>query len=210
MATEAQITANQINAQSSTGPKTESGKARSSRNAVKHGLRSQDFVVAPEDTEEFEELRDNLRKQMNPPSGLGDVLFTKLLEAAWNQCRCRRAEAALRNELGIDPLLADGAAQKRFATVERYSRRADRAFQYALKELRQLQTETFYRESVEEMFDDLDLSHYGVADTITAHKAFRTWDKHPTDLQYRNITNQMREIDLARLQHNEQTKPMAA
>ena len=34
------ITANLINAQKSTGPRTNSGKARSSQNARKHGLRS--------------------------------------------------------------------------------------------------------------------------------------------------------------------------
>jgi hypothetical protein len=38
MATDAQIAANQANAQHSTGPKSETGKANSSRNATKHGM----------------------------------------------------------------------------------------------------------------------------------------------------------------------------
>jgi len=38
MATEKQILANQQNARLSTGPRTESGKHRSRRNAVRHGL----------------------------------------------------------------------------------------------------------------------------------------------------------------------------
>ena len=38
MSTPGQLSANQANAQFSTGPKTSSGKARASRNAVQHGL----------------------------------------------------------------------------------------------------------------------------------------------------------------------------
>ncbi|MCK1331291.1 MULTISPECIES: hypothetical protein [unclassified Bradyrhizobium] len=38
MASERKITANRSNAKQSTGPKTEAGKARSSRNAHRHGL----------------------------------------------------------------------------------------------------------------------------------------------------------------------------
>jgi hypothetical protein len=38
MATQAQILANRRNAQKSTGPRTEKGKAVVSQNAVKHGL----------------------------------------------------------------------------------------------------------------------------------------------------------------------------
>jgi hypothetical protein len=38
MATEKQIAANRANAKRSTGPKTAAGRARSSRNAYRHGL----------------------------------------------------------------------------------------------------------------------------------------------------------------------------
>jgi hypothetical protein len=38
--TEAQINANRENAQKSTGPRTAEGKAASSRNGLKHGLRA--------------------------------------------------------------------------------------------------------------------------------------------------------------------------
>jgi hypothetical protein len=38
MATEKQILANQQNAKHSTGPRTEAGKRRSRRNAIRHGL----------------------------------------------------------------------------------------------------------------------------------------------------------------------------
>ncbi len=41
MATKAQIIANQSNAQKSTGPTTEAGKAKSSRNRLSYGFASQ-------------------------------------------------------------------------------------------------------------------------------------------------------------------------
>ena len=39
-----QIEANRRNAQNSTGPRTEAGKQRSSRNAVRHGLTAETVI----------------------------------------------------------------------------------------------------------------------------------------------------------------------
>jgi hypothetical protein len=55
-----QQAANRQNAQKSTGPTTDEGKAASSRNALKHGLLARDIVVADpafaESREEFDAL----------------------------------------------------------------------------------------------------------------------------------------------------------
>ena len=56
MATEAQTAANRRNAQNSTGPKTAAGKARSRRNAEKHGLYAESTVIAGESSSEFADL----------------------------------------------------------------------------------------------------------------------------------------------------------
>src|SRR5271168_4764356 len=45
---------NRQNAQSSTGPKTEEGKQRSSLNAVKHGFTGQTLILSPEEKEAYE------------------------------------------------------------------------------------------------------------------------------------------------------------
>ena len=52
MSTQAQLAANQANAQLSTGPNTEEGKAASSRNNLTHGLtyRGGMFVLLPWNT----------------------------------------------------------------------------------------------------------------------------------------------------------------
>jgi hypothetical protein len=49
-----QIEANRGNVLRSTGPKTEAGKRRSRRNAVRHGLTAETLVVALEDIEDYQ------------------------------------------------------------------------------------------------------------------------------------------------------------
>jgi SEC-C motif len=54
MATEAQIKANQQNAQHSQGPTSEAGAARSSQNSRKHGFTGRTLVLHPEEAESYE------------------------------------------------------------------------------------------------------------------------------------------------------------
>jgi hypothetical protein len=49
-----QIEANRRNALASTGPKTEDGKRRSRRNAVRHGLTAQTVIATLEDIEDYQ------------------------------------------------------------------------------------------------------------------------------------------------------------
>ena len=49
MATAAQIAANRLNVQKSTGPRTPEGKAASSSNALKHGMDAASIVIPGED-----------------------------------------------------------------------------------------------------------------------------------------------------------------
>ena len=66
MATTAQIAANRSNAAKSTGPLTKSGKARSSRNALRHGLTAEQVVISGEDPAAFETLQDDLYAHYQP------------------------------------------------------------------------------------------------------------------------------------------------
>ncbi len=59
MPIQAQIEANQRNAQLSTGPTSEAGKAKSSLNAVKNGLTGATVILPSDDLAAYERFREN-------------------------------------------------------------------------------------------------------------------------------------------------------
>jgi len=106
MATVAQITANRLNAQRSTGPRTEAGKAVSRFNALSHGLEARSRVIPGEDPAELETLAADYRAQFNPVGPLEDYLVDTLVSADWNRRRYTRAEthfATMLMKLDPDP-----------------------------------------------------------------------------------------------------------
>ena len=105
MATQAQVQANRLNAQKSTGPRTEEGKAVVSQNALKHGLCAEKAVIAGEDVGEFEFYRDELLGELSPAGAVESVLAERVVNLSW---RLRRAERA-QNEV-FDALLAKDVA----------------------------------------------------------------------------------------------------
>ena len=138
MTSPAQAAANAANARLSTGPRTEEGKARSCRNAVKHGLTAKDLVVRQDEQEAFNDLRDSLLHELAPEGAVERFAFDQLLHAAWNLARFRRLESDLFVN-GLDPLLDDSAANT-LDRLHRYAGQAERSYYRALKELRVLQT----------------------------------------------------------------------
>ena len=83
MSTAAQIAANQINAQASTGPRTEEGKARSAANSRSFGLFSSRGLVRPEEIEEHDQLRASLAEQLKPDTILEHAMAAQILHAVW-------------------------------------------------------------------------------------------------------------------------------
>jgi hypothetical protein len=81
--TSAQVTANQSNAQHSTGPKTLQGKAMSARNNFRHGFTGEFTVLPWEDQAEFDMLMSALRDE-HEPSGLTErILVDKMAQSLW-------------------------------------------------------------------------------------------------------------------------------
>jgi hypothetical protein len=95
MASEAQTTANRANAQRSTGPKTQKGKKKSSRNALKHGLSAASLVVLKETVEDYEDFAAAMRQSLRPQGAVEEQLFERVVLCAWRLRRVSRVEAAL-------------------------------------------------------------------------------------------------------------------
>lgn len=95
MATERQIRANRANATKSSGPRTESGKAVSRRNAVRHGLTARLVVLASEDAAAFEELRRSLESEFQPANAIAADLVEHLAGVLWRLRRVGAYEAAI-------------------------------------------------------------------------------------------------------------------
>jgi len=93
--TEAQIAANRINAQASTGPRTVEGKARTSQNALSSGLFSKRDLVRPEETAEYAEMRDTLWADFHPATLMEKIQVAEIVTAAWRLRRCAALEEAL-------------------------------------------------------------------------------------------------------------------
>jgi hypothetical protein len=84
---------NAANAQHSTGPATAEGKARSSRNALRHGLTSQTVVLAHESAEAYEAVRQSLFDTHRPGTEREEQLVTRMAECWWRLTRALRVES---------------------------------------------------------------------------------------------------------------------
>jgi len=89
MASAAQIQANRLNAQKSTGPRTAAGKERASQNALKHGLLAREAVIQGEDPEQFELYREGMLDELAPAGAVEAMLAERVVGLSW---RLRRAE----------------------------------------------------------------------------------------------------------------------
>jgi hypothetical protein len=89
------LAANRANALLSTGPRTLEGKARSGRNALKHGLLSGQILLSHENADELDALRENLCADLRPVGALEELLAERIVSSAWSLRRAVRAERAL-------------------------------------------------------------------------------------------------------------------
>jgi hypothetical protein len=85
-----QIEANRGNARRSTGPKTEDGKRRSRRNAIRHGLTAETVVVALEDIEDYQAFEAAIIANYDARTAVERELVLRLASLLW---RMRRATA---------------------------------------------------------------------------------------------------------------------
>jgi len=97
MATEKQILANQQNAKHSTGPRTEAGKRRSRRNAVRHGLTAETVIDTLEDAADYKAFERAIKSDYSPQTAIEGQLVTRLASLLWRLRRAVIIESGLLN-----------------------------------------------------------------------------------------------------------------
>ncbi len=98
MSTEAQIKANQTNAQHSTGPRTDEGKARSRYNARRHGLTGQFYVMDEADRLAYLDFENGLFEDLAPATNYERQLAISIAQDHW---RMNRVKGIEHNTLGL-------------------------------------------------------------------------------------------------------------
>jgi len=92
MATEAQINANRLNSQKSTGPRTAEGKRTVSQNAVTHGLFAREAVIKCEDPAAYEVHREALLDELRPVGAIESMLAERIVSLSWRLQRVERMQ----------------------------------------------------------------------------------------------------------------------
>jgi hypothetical protein len=138
MATQAQITANRRNARRSTGPKTDTGKRRVSRNARKHGLRSRDPEIAVQETNEFQAMLDSWIESLKPANPAEDAAVVRLVCANTQRLRAAELEARLLIDVNLDNLDAKTRYIAALSTKAHYNFQAAIAFWDRLLDFREV------------------------------------------------------------------------
>ena len=108
MLTTEQLNANRANAQKSTGPRTEAGKAVSSRNHLTLGLFTRKDYVTFEEQDLYTEFCGAMRLELSPEGLLEEALATEVTAATWRLRRCSNAEYEIGSRQEVS---ADGTAR---------------------------------------------------------------------------------------------------
>jgi hypothetical protein len=145
-----------INGAKSQGPTTADGRARSSQNALRHGLSSVNVVITGENPAEYEQLRASYTDRFQPAGYVESELADAMAAARWRLRRITRIETTLldREQTEIENAIAAGSVggadfdshlasafdrmantQKTPALLIRYERHLTRIYEIARKEL---------------------------------------------------------------------------
>jgi hypothetical protein len=153
-ATSARAAASRANGAKSKGPKSAEGKARSSQNALRHGLCAKKFLLLPDDSRaQFAALEAALLDDLAPEGALQILLAHRLITAAWRLQRADRLELELL--CGRHALHADGGPLRHWSvartlpTLVRYRNASQSEFFRALKALQAIQRKAALADKVE-------------------------------------------------------------
>jgi len=146
VASQKRIQAARLNGARSRGPVTEEGKARSSRNAIRHGLLSDCVVVGSESRDSFQQLLDLHLQRFAPVDEVEFGMIEEMAAAYWRLRRAWSIETQLLtagmeqrtepSELArIAGAFSDLAATPQLALLNRYETRLHLMYQRAFHNL---------------------------------------------------------------------------
>jgi len=90
-----QIAANRLNALSSTGPRTQEGKQRSRRNALRHGLTAETVIDELEETKDYRGFEATIISDYHAPTAVERELVLRLASLLWRLRRIISIETDL-------------------------------------------------------------------------------------------------------------------
>jgi hypothetical protein len=103
---EAQLAANRANAQLSSGPKSETGKSKSSHNALKTGLTGRTILLPDDDVAAYQTLVSLIDQKFKPADDIEKHLTQSITDTEWRLLRIPTLEAGLyalgRHELSAE------------------------------------------------------------------------------------------------------------
>lgn len=148
---EAKVLANRRNALRSTGPRTAAGKARVSRNRLRHGLTGVDPVLPEECVASFHLFEAEVNEHLDPRHPIEAMLAEQICSLLWRLRRIGRMEArifelALERSPGLGGASTIDAAALQLAdnpdhgllTLSRYERSLRNSLVRALAEFRRV------------------------------------------------------------------------
>lgn len=155
---EARLLANQANAQLSTGPTSEAGKAKSSLNAVKTGLTGRTVLLPSDDAAEYQDHLAAYIEEFAPVGLLESNLVQSIADTDWRLRRIPALESALfakgriefaelfnEQDLAARPHLIDAHTfityEKQIRNLQLQEARLARRREKEIAELRKLQAE---------------------------------------------------------------------
>ena len=152
----ARLEANRLNAQKSTGPRTEEGRARSAQNARTHGLTASTLPAPVRANESFQTLAAAMREAFAPTGILEDDIVERVIQARWNLFVAERMMSAFVDiaenpdweDAEADPdrfrarnlayVFVEDSKTNSFSKMLRYRNSSQRQFDRARKELEAL------------------------------------------------------------------------
>jgi len=137
MSTAAQIEANRANAEKSTGPQTDAGKAASSNNNFRFGLAGNSFRVTNwEKQEEYDDVRNRFVCDLAPVTATERMLVESITKHYWLVQR-----AVLLQSRCLHPNTPKTFDPKQLALFLRYQTTHQRSFDKTLAQFQQLQAD---------------------------------------------------------------------